>query len=157
APPMMTAQATHLMGGQGEPPSGGKPWLSRVRRAFDAGQPEDPAAAGTAAEDLLLDLASALDSDGGMPGRNDEARAAATIVALLAFLSNGHTPTSGAFRSHVARLVQFLKSLSGLRTQRQKVVDAAVRAAAKGESPAGDWTARKSGDRWKEMERVLGV
>jgi hypothetical protein len=59
-------------------------------------------------EDVLLDLASRMDSDGGMPGKLAESRAIATIIALLAFLSQGQTPTSGAFRSHVARLVAFL-------------------------------------------------
>jgi hypothetical protein len=48
------------------------------------------------AEDILLDLASRLDSDGGMPGKNRESRASATVIALLAFLSQGHTFTRGA-------------------------------------------------------------
>jgi hypothetical protein len=43
------------------------------------------------AEDILLDLASRMDSDGGMPGENRESRASATVIALLAFLSQGHT------------------------------------------------------------------
>src|SRR5205814_1083861 len=44
------------------------------------------------AEDILLDLASRIDSDGGMPGKNPESRAIATVIAVLAFLSQGHSP-----------------------------------------------------------------
>ena len=75
----------------------------------------------TTAEDILLDLASRMDSDGGMPGKNPESRAIATVIALLAFLSQGHTPTGGAFRSHVARLVSFLKSLTGLSSHQRRL------------------------------------
>src|SRR5262249_1090882 len=69
--------------------------------AADAAVPMDSPR--DAAEEILLALAWRLDSDGGMPGNNRESRVNATLIALLAFLSQGHTPTSGAFRSHVAR------------------------------------------------------
>jgi hypothetical protein len=71
-----------------------------------------------------------------MPGRDEESRAIATIVALLAFLSNGHT-AADAFRSHVARLVKFLESLTGLSSQHQLTVAAVVKLPKKGEAPAG--------------------
>ena len=32
------------------------------------------------------------------------------LLALFAFVSQGHTATSGAFRSHVGRLIAFLTS-----------------------------------------------
>jgi hypothetical protein len=32
-----------------------------------------------------------MDSDGGLPGRNNASRAIATVVPLLAFLSQGHS------------------------------------------------------------------
>jgi hypothetical protein len=70
--------------------------------------------------EVLLDLASRMDSDGGMPGKSTESRAIATVIALLAFLSQGHTPTGGTFRSHVARLTSFLKSLTGSLTVGRK-------------------------------------
>jgi hypothetical protein len=41
------------------------------------------------ADEILLDLASRMDSDGGMPGKNRESRAIATVIAVLAFLSQG--------------------------------------------------------------------
>src|ERR1017187_166915 len=97
------------------------------------------------AEDLLLAVASAMDSDGGMPGRTPEARASASVVALLAFLEHGHTPSSGAFRSHVARLVSFLESLAGLDTGKRRLVDLALAAARKGQAPAGHWGALAKG------------
>jgi Ca-activated chloride channel homolog len=109
------------------------------------------------AEDILLDLASRMESDGGMPGQKPEARAIATVLALLAFLSQGHTATSGAFRSHVARLVSFLKSLTGLSGDRQQIVVAVIELVDKGTAPAGDWItlARTSGNHWKEVESSL--
>jgi len=107
------------------------------------------------AEDILLELASRVDSDGGMPGKNSESRGSATVIAVLAFLSQGHTPTIGAFRSHVARLVSFLQSLTGLASYQQEMVAAVIELARKGTAPAGEWItlARTSGDHWKEVER----
>lgn len=109
------------------------------------------------AEDILLDLASRMDSDGGMPGENPESRAIATIVVLLAFLSQGHTPTGGVFRSHMARLVSFLNSLTGLSSHHQKTLAEVVEWAGKGKAPAGEWLemARTSGDQWTQVENSL--
>ncbi len=91
------------------------------------------------AEDILLDLASRMESDGGMPGKNLESRVSATIVALLAFVSQGHTHSRGAFRSHVARLESFLQSLAGLSSHSQQTVATVIELARKGAAPAGDW------------------
>jgi hypothetical protein len=112
-----------------------------------------------ASEDILLDLASSTESDGGMPGKNLESRVSATIVALLAFLSQGHTHTRGAFRSHVARLESFLQSLTGLSSDLQRVVAAAIELARKGTAPAGDriTLARTPGNHLKEVERRLNT
>ena len=90
-------------------------------------------------EDSLLALASAIDPDGGMPGKTPEARAAATAMALLAFLAHGHTPTAGAFRSHVARLAKFLESLTGLEADKRKLADTVLAAVRSGQAPEGDW------------------
>ena len=111
------------------------------------------------AEDILLDLASGMEPDGGMPGNNRESRVSATIVALLAFLSQGHTPTCGAFRSHVARLESFLQSLTGLSSHLQQVVSAVTELARKGTAPAGDWItlARTPGNHLNEVERRLNA
>ena len=109
-------------------------------------------------EDSLLAIASAMDSDGGMPGGSLDARAAASVAALLAFLANGHTPASGAFRSHAARLVRFLESLAGLDAEKRRLVDAALAAARNGQAPAGDWLrlAQSGGDRWGALAKALG-
>jgi hypothetical protein len=112
-------------------------------------------------EDVLLDLASSLNSDGGMPGKDLESRAVATCIALLAFLSQGHTTTQGAFRSHVGRLMSFLKSLTGLSSRYQKIVTNVVDLASRGTSPPlGEWMvlARTPGNHWEEVETsVLNV
>jgi len=105
----------------------------------------------------LMDLAAQLEPDGGMPGKSASARAGRTVVALLAFLAEGHTSTSGAFRSHVARLVRWLKSVTGVSNREREVIDLAIRAVEASKAPEGKWlelTARADGA-WKELERAL--
>jgi Ca-activated chloride channel family protein len=136
--------------------SGGFKGLFRRRKeATDASA--DAARPGETPEEILLGLASRMDPDGGMPGENSELRASATVIALLAFLSHGHTPTRGAFRSHVARLVSFLTSLTGLPSHQQELVAAAIELTRKGTAPAGDWITltQTSGSHWTEVERVV--
>ena len=109
------------------------------------------------AEDILLGLASRMDSDGGMPGKNRESRALATVIALLAFVAQGHTPTRCAFRSHVTRLVSFLESLNGLASHQQQLVAAVIALARKGTAPAGEWTAlaHLSCGNWTDVEKSV--
>jgi len=108
-------------------------------------------------EDALLSLASAIEPDGGMPGRSTGERASVTVAALLAFLAHGHTPWSGAFRSHVARMVAFLESLRGLDAGKCKLVDQALIAARNGPAPSGDWLrlAQTGGENWKAIGKAL--
>jgi len=61
-----------------------------------------------------------------MQGDTPENRAATSIAALFAFLEHGHTSSIGSFREHVARLIAFLESLSGLRSDRQNLIAAAL-------------------------------
>jgi hypothetical protein len=129
--------------------------FSRRKPAMDV--PASTVRSAETAEDVLLDLASRMDSDGGMTGTNHESRAVATVIALLALLSQGHTSTGGAFRSHVARLVSFLTSLSGLSHRQQMVVAAVIELARKGTAPAGEWItlARTSGNHWRTVEKSV--
>ncbi len=124
--------------------------LRRKRGHAASAQTESP-------EDALLALASAMDSDGGMPGRNEKDRALASVLALLAFVSHGHTPSSGAFRSHVARLVAFLESLSGLDASKRLLAEKAIEAARQGQAPPGDWLrlAQAGGDQWLALGKAL--
>jgi len=115
--------------------------------AFEVPRPSEYAAA-----DVLLDLASRIEPDGGMPGNTDEERALATILALLCFLAEGHTVRSGAFRSHVERLVTFLESA----TCRREVVEQILALARQGKVLPGDWGNRKpTPDLWRELENAL--
>ncbi len=109
-------------------------------------------------DDALLELAAALEPDGGRPGDTIAVRAARTIAALLAFLAAGHTPTAGAFRSHVARLVEFLRSAGGLSANEEQVVERALGAAKAGHAPKGDWLGLARGPvvRWRHLEKALG-
>jgi len=122
-------------------------------------RPKAAASQPPAADDVLLDLASRIDSDGGMPGKDSDSRAIATIVALLAFLSRGHTAREGAFRSHVARLELFLLSCAGLPAEHQRIVAGVMERARKGKPPAGDWIAiaRTPGDHWGEVGKAYGL
>jgi hypothetical protein len=124
------------------------------RRLFSGGKTTAKASAETA-KNVLLDLASRMDSDGGMPGNDSEARASASLIALLAFLSQGHTRTRGAFRGHVARLVSFLQSATGLSNHQERIVAAVLELARKDKTLPGDWIelARTPGDHWIEVER----
>lgn len=108
-------------------------------------------------EDLLLDLASRMESDGGMPGKDPETRAGATATALLAFVSMGYTASSGAFRSHVAKLIKFLKSIGGISTSHQQLVATIVEKAEKGQIPGGEWLrlAVQPFGSWDRLEKMV--
>lgn len=63
-------------------------------------------------EDVLLELAARMESDGGMPGGSTGDRILMTIVALLCFRLEGHGIASGAFRVYVEKLTKYLKQSS---------------------------------------------
>ncbi len=150
-------------------PSSGSGVFSRIfgaRNRASMASPQAPPAAPNASpafpvqqadDQVLLDLATRMDADGGMPGQNVEQRAIATSIALLAFLSQGHTPARGAFRSHVAKLVSFLKSLSGLTADQQQTVEGIIDIASKGLSLPGDWIklAQASPKNWSDLEKAV--
>ncbi len=103
-------------------------------------------------DDVLLDLAASLDADGGMPGKSEEEREQATIIALLRFMAAGHSAKSGAFRAHVKRMLKFLEG-SGIKND---VVKDVVERAKKGRPLAGDWTKGRPGpDFWAELEKAI--
>ena len=111
-------------------------------------------------DDLLMDVAARLEPDGGMPGRYADERASASIVALLAFVSNGHTAKSGAFRSHVERLISLLKPLiHSMRPERLRVIAAVLALVEKGSIPSGEWLnfTKKPNNRWKQVEAGIGT
>jgi hypothetical protein len=104
-------------------------------------------------EDMLLDLAQQLEPDGGMPGKNDFDRVVRSLVAVLAFLIEGHTSTAGAFRTHVQRLMHFLETSAfhSLDTQQRRTLNDALGWIKKGMAPP--W---KLGDllAWEETEAL---
>jgi len=102
----------------------------------------------------LVDLAILIEPDGGMPGATPSHRAARTIAALLAFLAEGHTPQTGAFRAHVARLVSYLAGLHGLPDSEQRLIDRALRLTG---APSGPWLhmAHERSPSWKKLESAL--
>jgi len=82
--------------------------LGRARALM--GAPAAPPPAEVTEEDILLELAMRIEPDGGMPGRDDADRLAASLMALLVFASAGHTVPGSAFHPHVQRLTAFLES-----------------------------------------------
>jgi hypothetical protein len=96
-----------------------------------------------------MELASRLEPDGGMPGGSEEERVSASLDALLAFAKQGHTAKSGAFRSHVQKLIQYIEGSGWVRTlkeicstahdclQQLSALDQRVRSSAAGNELAG--------------------
>jgi Ca-activated chloride channel family protein len=62
-------------------------------------------------DDLLLDLISRIQPDGGMPGKNPRDRMLNTVMAVMWLVEEGHTLKRGAFRLHVERLTRYLEGL----------------------------------------------
>jgi hypothetical protein len=110
---------------------------------------------GESTDDLLMNLASQLEPDGGMPGQGVVERAARSVAALLAFVAAGHTLTTGAFRSHVARLVEYLKPVREVPDR--SIIDLAIQAAGTGKVPSGEWLelARIPRIPWTRIEKSL--
>jgi len=72
-----------------------------------------------------------------MPGKNDFERMVRSLVAVLAFLIEGHTSSSGAFRAHVQRLMRYLETAKfpALRTQDRDGLSAALAWIKQGKKP----------------------
>jgi hypothetical protein len=53
--------------------------------------------------------------------------------------------------------VSFLKSLSGLISDREQIIAAVLDCVNQGKAPEGDWLsrARKPGDHWRDIKRAL--
>ena len=126
-----------------------RPKRARAQVAYEAAYaaPAEPEVSEEAVN-TLLELAAKMEPDGGMPGRTEEERVQATILALLAFLAEGHTERSGTFRSHVRRLLAFLESAAHV----HPMVGRIIALARQGRSLEGDWSARRPGpELWAEL------
>ncbi len=107
----------------------------------------------TTPEDVLLDLAAQLEPDGGMPGKDRNERMARSVAVLYAMISHGHTRGSGAFRSHVARLLDFLKGMQNQDPREKEIVERAIEAELTGHAPPGDWLkiAQRKAISWEQV------
>ena len=112
-------------------------------------------------ESRFMELCRDIEPDGGMPGRSMAERTLRTLVALLAFLSEGHTPRRGAFRAHVVRLMEFLSGVApgALTAEQAGIVERAIEFAHAGRQPEGDWlglaAARKGA--WGEVDCAVTI
>ena len=130
----------------------------------------DSMSAGDDSQSALMALASTLEPDGGMPGKTDEERVLATVLALLQFLDAGHSVSGGAFRAHVKRLVEFLEAWLKRKADRpgkpaagpeeaklrEEVVKQIVERGRSGRALAGDWAKRNPAPGlWADLTAAL--
>jgi Ca-activated chloride channel family protein len=116
-----------------------RPKMALFRRPEPAPPPPDDT-------DRLLEIAASLEPDGGVAGADPEDRALKTVSALFFFLSQGNTPTAGAFRAHVERMVRFLEN-AGVRGE---LLTRVVRFARAGNKPKA-----RQIDSWKDVEAII--
>jgi hypothetical protein len=148
-------------------PGGTPPILGRIsgsmRALFQRGKPEEAAKLAEtprAPEDMLLDLAGELEPDGGMAGKSDFERVLRSLVAVLAFLIEGHTTTAGAFRTHVQRLMHFLETSAfpSLNTEQRQTLKGALEWIRKGVAPPwqlGELLACEEKEAWDRITRLV--
>jgi len=122
----------------------GHPSRSKTLRAFLDGvfdKPEAPPAQAQTADDLLVSLSGMLEPDGGMPGKKHEGRIASSLAALLCFYQHGNTATSGTFRMHAERLLQFLtpQRLKKLEAKQESVALCVLELIKTGRPVPGSW------------------
>jgi hypothetical protein len=109
--------------------------------------------------DDLITIASELEPDGGLPGKNTSDRAARTAAVLLAFVAAGQSENEGAFRLHVHRMMAFLRSAAGLSTAENDVIRAVLQAASSGTPWEGDWVevARGRWGVWRALRKAASA
>ena len=123
-------------------------------------------AVGATREDLLVELAGRIKSDGGLPGADLAERLAASAVLLLALLETATDGQGQAFQAHIARLTKFLTSKRpDAITDEQKAHLARLLARAKhAEQMPGPWMAlcreiidgrSKAGKAWRTIGKAM--
>ncbi len=139
APPVLTGQfALATMPSAPMPAAAPRRKMALFRREPPPPPPDDT--------DRLLEIAANLAPDGGLAGKDPEDRALKTAGALIFFLAEGHTPSQGAFRAHVERMVKFLETVE-VRPDLLARVVAFARAGAKPKT--------RHAETWKQIEAAL--
>jgi Ca-activated chloride channel family protein len=134
--------------------------LSDVTMGFCESMPragsQRPAPPALTETDEFMTIASELEPDGGLPGKDISDRAARSAAALLAFVAAGHTERQGAFRLHVHRLLAFLRSLAGLPAGESELIRAVIAAAESGKAWERDWLKLARDDRgiWPALRKA---
>jgi hypothetical protein len=61
------------------------------------------------------------------------------------------------FRSHVARLMEYLEGAGGVSERERGLIDRAIEAIRAGKAPVGDWQTLAASPTapWKELEKAL--
>lgn len=144
----------------GPPPMAKRGFFNRLRGGGGAGktasEPLHEAPPPQGPNEILLNLASSLESDGGLPGAKPADRVLATLNALLAFLSAGHSTKNGALRSHVKKMLTFLSRVDAkaLSDVQQKAVKLVTERAERGDALPGNYLTPVS---WPALLKALGI
>ena len=89
----------------------------------------------------LITIASSLESDGGMPGANEEERIVNSMVAVCLLVGDGDILKYRPFRAHVKRLLDFLKTqiLSLNDSEKRKSAESLLAILTSGSHLKEDW------------------
>jgi hypothetical protein len=85
-----------------------------------------------------------MEPDGGMPGNDEEARIAISLLALLVFTADGDTGIDTLFRVHVERLMEFLNNadVGALTATKRRLLESTLSHLKKGRARPSRWTQR---------------
>lgn len=104
--------------------------------------------------DEIFDLASRIELDGGMPGKDEETRIQKSIITLLKFIEQDSDINSGPLSLHIRKLVNYLDQFR----DRNKLVKHLLDIVSKGTTIPYQIEKLKEGkDFWKTLEKLLNA
>lgn len=75
-------------------------------------------------DEVATKIAGMLKADGGMPGPTDEIRLSNSLGALACLVACGNTSSTGPFRAHVKRLIEYLEKADWCHVPKMYIDDA---------------------------------
>lgn len=79
-------------------------------------------------EDEIFELASNIEIDGGMPGKDEESWIQSSIIVLLKFIEQGSDINKGPLSLHIRKLVSFLNQYRDTNELIKQMLDSVKRA-----------------------------
>ncbi len=103
-------------------------------------------------EDEIFELASRIEIDGGMPGKDEEERIQKSIIALLKFVEQGSDINKGPLSLHIRKLVSFLNQFA----EKNELVKRILESVKKGLTiPYKACNLREGKDFWKNLKKLM--